>query len=95
MRREHQGAFPLEISLVGHCCRRSEGERAAAVDDKNLGIADRDVVAVHEALLRALAHMSYHVGQIVYLAKSARGNDWKTLSIPPGGSAAFNNTGLR
>jgi hypothetical protein len=37
---------------------------------------------VHEALHRSLAHTSYHVGQIVYLAKSARGDDWRTLSIP-------------
>ena len=45
---------------------------------------------VHEALHRSLAHLSYHVGQIVYLAKSFRGKDWTYLSIPPGMSAAFN-----
>ena len=47
-------------------------------------------MAVHEALHRSLAHLSYHVGQIVYLAKSFRGKDWKYLSIAPGMSAAFN-----
>jgi len=47
-------------------------------------------LSVHEALHRSLAHLSYHVGQIVYLAKSFRGKDWKSLSIPPGMSAAFN-----
>ncbi|MBI3048033.1 MAG: DUF1572 family protein [Acidobacteria bacterium] len=45
---------------------------------------------VHEALHRALAHISYHVGQIVYLAKSFRGPEWKTLSIPLGASEAVN-----
>ncbi len=45
---------------------------------------------VHEALLRSLAHLSHHVGQIVYLAKSLRGKDWTYLSIPPGQSDAFN-----
>jgi uncharacterized damage-inducible protein DinB len=45
---------------------------------------------VHEALHRSLAHLSYHVGQIVYLAKSLRGKDWKYLSIPPGKSDAYN-----
>ena len=45
---------------------------------------------VHEALLRSLAHLSYHVGQIVYIAKSLRGNEWKYLSIPPGQSDAYN-----
>lgn len=45
---------------------------------------------VHEALHRSLAHVSYHVGQIVYIAHAFRGNDWRYLSIPPGGSAAYN-----
>ncbi len=45
---------------------------------------------VDEALLRALAHISYHVGQVVYAAKALRGAAWKYLSIPPGQSVAFN-----
>ena len=43
---------------------------------------------VHEALHRSLAHLSYHVGQIVYVAKERRGRSWTSLSIPPGGSEA-------
>ncbi|HEX2165666.1 MAG TPA: DUF1572 family protein [Longimicrobiales bacterium] len=46
--------------------------------------------AVREALLRSLAHVSYHVGQIVYAAKAARGDEWRYLSIPPGGSEQHN-----
>ena len=45
---------------------------------------------VQEALHRSLAHTSYHVGQIVYVAKSLRGEGWTYLSIPPGRSAAYN-----
>ncbi len=45
---------------------------------------------VHDALHRALAHISYHVGQIVYLAKSIRGKSWNCLSIPIGASEAYN-----
>jgi uncharacterized damage-inducible protein DinB len=45
---------------------------------------------VHEALHRSVAHLSYHVGQIVYLAKSIRGADWAYLSIPPGQSDTYN-----
>lgn len=45
---------------------------------------------VHEALHRSLAHLAYHVGQIVYIAKSGRGKDWKYLSIPPGQSDTYN-----
>jgi hypothetical protein len=39
---------------------------------------------------RQFSHYSYHVGQIVYVAKHFRGAGWKTLSIPRGGSAQFN-----
>ena len=49
-------------------------------------------LAVHEALHRSLAHVAYHVGQIVYVAKSIRGNRWRYLSIPPGGSDAYNHS---
>lgn len=45
---------------------------------------------VHDALHRSLAHASYHVGQIVYVAHAHQGAAWEYLSIPPGGSAAYN-----
>jgi uncharacterized protein DUF1572 len=45
---------------------------------------------VHEALHRSLSHISYHVGQIVYIAHAFAGEDWHYLSIPPGGTAAYN-----
>ena len=47
-------------------------------------------VSVLEALHRSLAHTTYHVGQIVYLAKEGAGARWASLSIPKGQSAAFN-----
>ena len=47
-------------------------------------------LAVHEALNRSLAHASYHVGQIVYLSHVHCDDRWRYLSIPPGGSAAYN-----
>jgi hypothetical protein len=47
-------------------------------------------LAVHEALHRSLAHASYHVGQIVYVAHAICGSGWRYLSIPPGESAAYN-----
>lgn len=60
-------------------------------DDLTSGVTIRRVPhRVDEALLRSLAHAAYHVGQIVYLAKSFRGDDWEYLSIPPGQSDAYN-----
>ena len=47
-------------------------------------------LAVHEALHRALAHVSYHVGQIIYLARIYKSGEWRYLSIPPGQSDSYN-----
>jgi uncharacterized damage-inducible protein DinB len=47
-------------------------------------------LSVLEALHRSLTHVSYHVGQIVFIAKLLRGDQWRYLSIPPGGTAAYN-----
>lgn len=44
---------------------------------------------VMEAINRQLAHYSYHVGQIVFLAKMCA-DDWVSLSIPKGNSKVFN-----
>lgn len=38
--------------------------------------------SVIQALNRQLTHHSYHVGQIVLLAKHFRSAEWRTLSIP-------------
>lgn len=47
-------------------------------------------LAVHEALHRSLAHLSYHVGQIVYVSHYFVGEQWKYLTIAPGKSDAYN-----
>ena len=47
-------------------------------------------VTVLQALNRALAHLAYHVGQIVYLAKYFRSEKWTTLSVPRGKTDEFN-----
>jgi hypothetical protein len=46
--------------------------------------------SVLQAINRQLAHYSYHVGQIVFLAKHLQSTDWKSLSVPRGHSAGFN-----
>lgn len=42
------------------------------------------------AIQRALAHVGYHTGQIVQVARVLAGDQWETLTIPRGGSDAFN-----
>ncbi|MFB0945458.1 MAG: DUF1572 family protein [Spirosomataceae bacterium] len=45
---------------------------------------------VFEALTRQLAHYASHVGQIVFVGKILRGNEWISLSIPKGNSEQYN-----
>jgi len=60
-------------------------------DDLSRQVTIRGVpFRVDEALYRSLTHTAYHVGQIVFLAKSLRGDAWTWLTIPPGQSAAYN-----
>ena len=46
---------------------------------------------VIDALLRAIAHQGYHVGQITQLARFLAKDDWKTITIPRGESGSFND----
>jgi Protein of unknown function (DUF1572) len=46
--------------------------------------------SVMQAVNRQIAHYSYHVGQIVYLARHFAGDKWQTLTIPKKKSAEFN-----
>jgi hypothetical protein len=43
-----------------------------------------------QAINRQLMHYAYHIGQIVFLAKHFRSNEWQSLSIPRNRSAEFN-----
>ena len=46
--------------------------------------------SVLDAVLRQIAHYSYHIGQIVYIGKMLTNEDWKTLSIAKNRSEHFN-----
>lgn len=43
-----------------------------------------------QAINRQLTHYSYHIGQLVFLAKHFRSAQWQSLSIPRNRSAEFN-----
>jgi len=44
---------------------------------------------VLQAINRQIAHYGGHVGQIIFLAKHLRSDEWKTLSIPRGKSEDY------
>jgi len=65
----------------------------AALDDRQLQVAVKirgRSLSVMEALLRSLAHASFHVGQIVFWARDLKGTTWQYLTIPPGQSESYN-----
>ncbi len=43
-----------------------------------------------EAMNRQLAHYAYHIGQMVFIGKMSRDNNWQSLSIPKGASNHYN-----
>ena len=42
----------------------------------------KEPLTVTDAINRQLAHYAYHVGQIVFIGKMLKNEEWKSLSIP-------------
>lgn len=69
-------------------------EALSALTDADLGrtvMIRNEPHSVMQAINRQLAHYSYHVGQIVFLAKHFAADHWTSLTVPRGKSAAFNS----
>lgn len=47
---------------------------------------------VMEAIERQVAHYAMHVGQILFIGKQIKQDEWESLSIPKGQSSAYNDT---
>jgi hypothetical protein len=47
-------------------------------------------LTVMDAINRQLAHYPYHVGQLIYIARMIRNDQWQSLSIPKNQSQQFN-----
>ncbi len=46
--------------------------------------------SILQAIQRQITHYSNHIGQIVYIGKMIKNDEWTTLSIPKGQSAQYN-----
>lgn len=90
MPRHITRAVLLEKWNAGWTCLEGALDGLADVDLSRTVRIRHEPLSVADALCRALAHAAYHIGQIVYLARAIRGADWKWLSIPPGGTEAYN-----
>jgi len=47
-------------------------------------------ISVLQAIQTEVAHISYHLGQILYIGKQIKDKEWIILSIPKNGSKEFN-----
>ncbi len=50
----------------------------------------QEAILVADAINRQLAHYPYHVGQIIYIGKIIKDQNWQTLSITKGNSLQYN-----
>ena len=63
---------------------------ALTVDDLRKTVLIRNHPhTVVEAIVRQLTHYAHHVGQMAYVGKHLKQEDWVTLSIPKGKSAEY------
>jgi Protein of unknown function (DUF1572) len=97
--RDRDGEFELRGETRVSLMRAWDRGWSILFDSLN-GLSDADLERTirirgesHTIILaaeRSLAHTAYHVGQITLLARHYAGASWTSLSIPRGGSVAFN-----
>lgn len=80
----------LELWESGWACLFSALENLKPSDFSRSVFIRGESHSVIAVIQRQLAHYPGHVGQIVYLAKMFQGENFISLSIPKGQSAAFN-----
>lgn len=92
---EFEQAFPDKVAMMvawdkGWACLFAALEPLKESDLQTIIYIRNEGQTVLEAVQRQLAHYASHIGQIIYQAKILKGQAFQTLSIPKGGSAAFN-----
>ncbi len=80
--RKETKAELLDLWEQGWQCTFNALESLTEKDfDKIITIRNEPHTIV-QAILRQLSHYSQHVGQIIYITKMIRNEEWKTLTIP-------------
>jgi hypothetical protein len=75
----------------GWSCLLDTLDGLSEADLKKTVTIRKEPLTALDAILRQLAHYSYHIGQIVYLGKICADKNWKSLSIPRNKSKEFND----
>jgi hypothetical protein len=81
----------LRLWNEGWACLLSALEGLKTEDLTRTVYIRNEAHTAESAILRQLAHYSYHVGQIVYIGKMIADSNWKSLSIPKNKSSEFNS----
>ncbi len=81
----------LDVWDQGWACLFEAIEQLQANDLEKIVYIRNEGHTVVEAINRQLAHYPYHIGQIVFVAKMLRNEDWKTLSIARNKSSDYNS----
>ncbi|WP_353140116.1 DUF1572 domain-containing protein [Pseudopedobacter sp.] len=96
--RDVEFANPLKSKLAlmdlwakGWECLMNALDPLTEADLEKVIYIRNDGHTVIEAINRQLAHYPYHIGQIVFIAKMLKNDDWKTLSIARNKSNDYNN----
>ncbi len=92
---EFEGGYPSRAAMLAHWeqgwnCLFAALDTLRTEDLERIIFIRNEGHTVLEAINRQLAHYPYHIGQIVYLARWQANATWQSLSIPKGGSEAFN-----
>lgn len=66
-------------------------EQLTDADLERIVYIRNDGHTVVEAINRQLAHYPYHIGQMIFIAKMLKNDNWQTLSIARNQSADYNN----
>lgn len=81
----------MERWNAGWDCLLHTLENLSEQDLEKIVYIRNDGHTVVEAINRQLAHYPYHIGQLVFIAKMLKNQDWQTLSIARNKSVEFND----
>jgi hypothetical protein len=72
----------LEIWEKGWKCMFDALQSLKSGDLLKIIYIRKEALTAIDAINRQLAHYPYHIGQILYIGKIIKGDDWKNLSVP-------------
>lgn len=75
----------------GWVCLMEVLEQLTEADMERIVFIRNDGHSVVEAINRQLAHYPYHIGQMVFIAKMIKNDQWQTLSIARNKSTDYNS----